>query len=220
MRFLGFLMLLLLGGCVSHFPAAEQKPGTKTWAPPKINYDLPDPKDGSAYRPGYMLTLFKDKRAYREGDILTVSLDEKTYSSKKANTQTSKNQDLSMGITGSSDGGSLSIDGKGKFGRGFNGGGSTMQQNQLTGSITVTVAKVLPNGVLVIRGEKWLRLSQGDEYLRLLGLVRTDDIDNDNTISSQRIADARIIYGGQGAIADSNAMGWAARYFNSPWFPL
>ena len=73
---------------------------------------------------------------------------------------------------------------------------------------------------MVIRGEKWLHLSQGDEYLRLLGLIRTDDIDNTNTISSQRIADARIIYGGQGVIADSNAMGWAAQYFNSPWFPL
>ncbi len=64
------------------------------------------------------------------------------------------------------------------------------------------------------------RLNQGDEYLRLLGLIRTDDIGNDNTISSQRIADARIIYGGQGAITDSNRMGWASRYFNSPWFPL
>ncbi|MGI2258617.1 flagellar basal body L-ring protein FlgH [Shewanella sp. GXUN23E] len=220
MRLVGLFLLLVLGGCASHIPAPEQKPGTPDWAPPAIDYTLPDAKDGSAFRAGYMLTLFKDKRAYREGDILTVNLEEKTYSSKRANTQTSKSQEMSMGIQGSSDGGSLAASGDGSLSRGFNGAGSTTQQNQLTGSITVTVAKVMPNGVLLIRGEKWLRLTQGDEYLRLLGLIRAEDIDNANTISSQRIADARIIYGGQGAIADSNAMGWAARYFNSPWFPL
>lgn len=220
MRLIGLFLLMILGGCASHLPEPEQKPGTQEWAPPSIDYTLPEAKDGSVYRPGYMLTLFKDKRAFREGDILTVNLEEKTYSSKRANTQTSKTQDMSMGIQGSSDGGSLAASGDGNISRGFNGAGSTTQQNQLTGSITVTVAKVMPNGVLLIRGEKWLRLTQGDEYLRLLGLIRAEDIDNDNTISSQRIADARIIYGGQGAIADSNAMGWAARYFNSPWFPL
>ncbi|MEL4420522.1 flagellar basal body L-ring protein FlgH [Shewanella algae] len=220
MRLLLALLMLSLSGCISHFPDAEQQPGNKEWAPPEVDYSLPEAKDGSLYRPGFMLTLFKDKRAFREGDILTVSLDEKTYSSKKANTQTNKSQDLNFGVKGGVDDSSFSANGEGQFGRGFNGSGATTQQNQLSGAITVTVAKVMPNGVLLIRGEKWLRLSQGDEYLRLIGLIRSDDIDNQNTISSQRIADARIIYGGQGAIADSNAMGWAARYFNSPWFPM
>ncbi|MBW3528416.1 flagellar basal body L-ring protein FlgH [Shewanella sp. NKUCC05_KAH] len=220
MRWLWFLWLALLSGCMSHIPDKETKPGTKEWAPPEIDYSLPDAKDGSLYRPGFMLTLFKDKRAFREGDILTVALDEKTYSSKKADTKTNKEQDMGMGLAGNIGDKTANADGKTSFSRGFNGAGSSTQQNQLSGSITVTVSKVLPNGTLLIRGEKWLRLNQGDEYLRLLGIIRADDIGNDNTISSQRIADARIIYGGQGAIADSNAMGWASRYFNSPWFPL
>lgn len=220
MRFILVFILLFLSGCTSHFPDSAKKPGTKKWAPPPINYELPAAEDGSLFHPGYMFTLFKDKRAYRTGDILTVSLDEKTYSSKQANTRTSKSNDAGLGITAALENSDLSVSGKAKINRGFNGTGSSTQQNQLSGSITVTVSKVLPNGVLVIRGEKWLHLSQGDEYLRLLGLIRTDDIDNTNTISSQRIADARIIYGGQGVIADSNAMGWAAQYFNSPWFPL
>ena len=220
MRHLWIGMLLLLSGCVSHFPEPETKPGQPEWAPPEIDYSLPEAKDGSAYRQGYMLTLFKDKRAFREGDILTVALDEKTYSSKRADTKANKEQDMSIGGQASTGSDSFSGSGSGAASRGFRGSGSSTQQNQLSGSITVTVAKVLPNGTLLIRGEKWLRLNQGDEYLRLLGLIRTDDIGNDNTISSQRIADARIIYGGQGAIADSNAMGWAARYFSSPWFPL
>ncbi len=216
----GIAMLVLLSGCVAHFPEPDTAPGKPEWAPPEIDYSLPDAKDGSVYRPGFMLTLFKDKRAFREGDILTVALDEKTYSSKRADTKTNKASGLSIDGQGTTGSNSVSGSGEANMGRSFNGTGSSTQQNQLSGSITVTVAKVLPNGALLIRGEKWLRLNQGDEYLRLLGLIRTDDIGNDNTISSQRIADARIIYGGQGAISDSNRMGWASRYFNSPWFPL
>ncbi|WP_299009422.1 flagellar basal body L-ring protein FlgH [uncultured Shewanella sp.] len=220
MRHLWIGVLLILSGCAAHFPEAETQPGLAEWAPPEIDYSLPEAKDGSLYRQGYMLTLFKDKRAFREGDILTVALDEKTFSSKKADTSTSKDQQMGFGLTSDIDGNAYSANADGSFGRAFDGSGSSTQQNQLSGSITVTVAKVLPNGALLIRGEKWLRLNQGDEYLRLIGLIRIDDIDTNNTISSQRIADARIIYGGQGAIADSNSMGWAARYFNSPWFPL
>ncbi|GIU14724.1 MULTISPECIES: flagellar basal body L-ring protein FlgH [unclassified Shewanella] len=213
-------LVLLLSGCISHIPELDTKPGKPEWAPPEIDYSLPDAKDGSVYRPGFMLTLFKDKRAFREGDILTVALDEKTYSSKSADTKTNKNTGLSLDGQGTTGSNSIAGSGEANLGSSFSGTGSSTQQNQLSGSITVTVAKVLPNGALLIRGEKWLRLNQGDEYLRLLGLIRTDDIGNDNTISSQRIADARIIYGGQGAITDSNRMGWASRYFNSPWFPL
>lgn len=219
MRWL-WLSVLLLSGCVAHFPEEEIRPDTEQWAPPKVDYSLPDAKDGSVFRPGYMLTLFKDKRAYREGDILTVSLNERTSSSKQAATNTSKKDGMVLGLTGNAGSQTVDTNGDLSLGRSFNGNGSSSQRNQLTGSITVTVTKVLPNGTLLIRGEKWLRLNQGDEYLRLLGLIRSDDIDNSNTISSQRIADARILYGGKGAIADSNAMGWAARYFNSPWFPL
>ncbi|WP_299809697.1 flagellar basal body L-ring protein FlgH [uncultured Shewanella sp.] len=216
----GIGLTLLLSGCVAHIPEPDTAPGKPEWAPPEIDYSLPQAENGSVYRPGFMLTLFKDKRAFREGDILTVALDEKTYSSKRADTKTNKVSGMSIDGQGSNGSSSISGSGEANMGRSFNGTGSSTQQNQLSGSITVTVAKVLPNGALLIRGEKWLRLNQGDEYLRLLGLIRADDIGNDNTISSQRIADARIIYGGQGAISDSNRMGWAARYFNSPWFPL
>lgn len=220
MRYLWMAFVLLLSGCAAHIPEADTAPGKPEWAPPEIDYSLPDATNGSLYRQGYMLTLFKDKRAFREGDILTVSLDEKTYSSKRADTKTNKESSMSGGAQGNAGSRSFAGGAGADAGRSFNGTGSSTQQNQLTGSITVTVAKVLPNGALLIRGEKWLRLNQGDEYLRLLGLIRSDDIGNDNTISSQRIADARIIYGGQGAISDSNRMGWASRYFNSPWFPL
>ncbi|WP_018405495.1 flagellar basal body L-ring protein FlgH [Marinobacter gelidimuriae] len=90
----------------------------------------------------------------------------------------------------------------------------------LAGSITVTVTEVLPNGVLRIRGEKWLSLTNGEEYIRLTGLVRPQDIKPDNTLASNRIADARIAYGGTGDFDQANQMGWMGRFFNSEWWPL
>ncbi len=211
---------LLLAGCASHFPERQTQPGGKEWSPPEVDYSLPEAKHGSAYRPGFLLTLFNDKRAFRQGDILTVSLNERTQASKSAGTRTSKDSALNLGAQITGDNTGFNGSGNVNSGKSFNGNGTSSQRNQLTGSITVTVAKVYPNGTLMIKGEKWLRLNQGDEFIRVWGLVRTDDISNDNTISSQRIADARIIYGGQGAVADSNAMGWASRFFNSPWFPM
>lgn len=218
-RVLAIFILLFVAGCASHVPP-QSSSGNDTWNVSESDYHLPDAVNGSLYRPGFSLALFQDKRAFRVGDILTVSLDEKTYSSKKANTQTDKESGLDLGLQSAANDWKINAAGKSKLKRGFNGSGSSTQQNQLTGSITVTVAKVLPNGILVIRGEKWLSLNQGDEYLRLKGLIRTDDIDNDNIISSQRIANAKIVYGGQGAVADSNSAGWLSRFFNSPWFPL
>lgn len=84
----------------------------------------------------------------------------------------------------------------------------------------MTVHQVLPNGTLLIKGEKALRLNQGDEYIRLVGLVRMDDINRANQVSSQNVANARISYAGRGVLSDSNSAGWLTRFFTSPLFPL
>ncbi|WP_197472748.1 flagellar basal body L-ring protein FlgH, partial [Oleiphilus sp. HI0123] len=102
--------------------------------------------------------------------------------------------------------------------RAFDGKASSDQSNSLSGSISVTVSEVLPNGILRIQGEKWLRLNQGDEYIRLTGLVRPQDIGTDNTIPSSKVADARIAYGGTGDFDDVNRQGWLSRFFNSEWW--
>ncbi|MBY5991976.1 flagellar basal body L-ring protein FlgH [Ferrimonas balearica] len=212
--------LLVLTGCGSTYLPPEETPNAPEYAPPALEFALPSPSHGSLYRKGYNLALYQDRRAYRVGDILTVDLEEKTQASKKADTRTSKDSSLqgsgSYGFGNSSGSGQAQLGG----GRDFSGNGSSSQQNQLSGAITVTVANVLPNGVLVIRGEKWLRLNQGDEYIRLVGLVRPEDVDQANRISSQRIADARISYGGRGTLADVNAPGWGMRFFNDPIFPF
>src|SRR5690606_12035380 len=100
--------------------------------------------------------------------------------------------------------------------RDFNGSARSSQQNTLRGSIAVTVHQVLPNGTLLIKGEKALRLNQGDEYIRLVGLVRVDDIDRSNQISSQNVANARISYAGRVVLNDSNSAGWLTSFFTRP----
>ncbi|WP_429020040.1 flagellar basal body L-ring protein FlgH [Aeromonas allosaccharophila] len=213
-------LVLLLGGCATYELQAPE-PGDEKWAPSRPPVAAAaQGEDGSLYRGNYMMTLFQDRRAYRVGDILTVVLEERTQSSKKANTSMSKNSSMNVptptigGKQYTDLGASLSAD------RDFDGGATSSQQNTLAGSITVTVAEVMPNGVLGIRGEKWIRLNQGDEYIRLGGMVRVEDIDQSNRISSQRIADARITYAGRGALADSNQMGWLGRFFSSAFAPF
>jgi flagellar L-ring protein precursor FlgH len=141
-----------------------------------------------------------------------------------------KNSDNKIGLTslfGSSlttnnpvGGNDLSLNAGYSADRSTKGDSKSGQSNSLTGSITVTVADVLPNGIIAVRGEKWLTLNTGDELVRIAGLVRADDIATDNTVSSTRVADARITYSGTGAFADASQPGWFDRFFLSPLFPF
>ncbi|EKO3628117.1 flagellar basal body L-ring protein FlgH [Vibrio metschnikovii] len=211
---------LLLIGCSNVQEFVPPSPNSDEYAPPKLDYSLPEAKSGSLYRHQYSMTLFQDRRAYRVGDILTVLLSESTESSKKAGTQFGKQSGVNFAVpmfgTSMVDELGVSIDGK----RNFDGRASSSQGNRLQGAITVTVHEVLPNGVLRISGEKWLRLNQGDEFIRLTGIIRVDDVSRNNQVSSKRIGDARITYSGRGDLANSNTSGWLTRFFNSPWVPF
>ncbi len=213
-------VFLMLSGCAGREEFKPVAPNPDKYAPPALDYSLPEAKNGSLYRHQYTMTLFQDRRAYRVGDILTVMLSEETSSKKNANTQFDKNSGVAFAAptigSGVFQDGAVNID----AGRNFDGSASSSQGNQLNGAITVTVHEVLPNGVLSISGEKWLRLNQGDEFIRLTGIVRVEDVDRNNYVSSQRIGDARITYAGRGALADSNAAGWLTQFFTSPWMPF
>ena len=102
----------------------------------------------------------------------------------------------------------------------FDGEGASTQSNRLEGDITVTVAQRLSNGNLLVRGQKWITINQGQEYVRIQGIVRPIDIDPDNSISSLKVADAMISYGAKGALADANTPGLLARFFNLPFMPF
>ena len=102
----------------------------------------------------------------------------------------------------------------------FTGDAQANQSNSLNGSISVTVVDVLANQNLVIRGEKWLTLNHGDEYIRLTGIIRPADISPANEIVSTKIANARIQYSGTGSFARSQEKGWLTKFFSSEWWPM
>lgn len=183
----------------------------------------PSPGDGGgsiyASRSGKGMRLFQDNKAGDVGDLLTIVLVESTTATTQANTAVTKKSGLDFAapsIGGAVVSGlSASVDG----GRDFAGTGNSAQSNKLAGQLTVRVIQDLGNGNLLVRGDKQLRLNQGDELVQVQGIVRRADIGNDNRITSDRVADARIVYGGRGTIARSNAMGWLGRFFNSALFP-
>ncbi|WP_177326866.1 flagellar basal body L-ring protein FlgH [Pseudomonas sp. ML96] len=211
-------VLALLGGCASFNEMLPDEDST-AYQPPELDYSLPPTTGGGLYRTGYG-SLTQDQRALRIGDILTVVLEEQTQSSKSAGTSFGKSGSISVPMPTilNKDYDQLTTSAEAE--RDFDGSAESSQQNSLRGSIAVTVHRVLPNGTLVVKGEKALRLNQGEEFIRLTGLVRVDDINRFNQISSQNVANARISYAGRGVLNDSNSAGWLTRFFTSPIFPL
>lgn len=217
-----------LNGCATG-PAPRDPRFAPVYPPPQANSTRVGMNVGAIYQSGGAIMLFNDSRAYRVGDTLTVILTETTNASKSANTTTDKSNstvinnptlfgreveayapkglplaagNLNLGFNLSSD-------------NNFSGKGASQQSNKLSGSITVMVSEVLSNGNLMVRGEKWLALNQGEEYVRLSGIVRPVDILADNTILSTKVGDARIEYGGTGSVSDSNTLGWLSPVTNS-----
>ncbi len=184
----------------------------------------PEP-NGSIFQAGRSVRLFEDSKAFRIGDILSVTLQESTNASKSAATSTTKDDEIDVSATAVL-GGAVTANGNALLnnsidaGRSFDGSGDSSQSNSLDGEIAVTVADILPNGNLVIRGEKIIGLNQGSEFIRLAGIVRPQDVSSSNMIMSTKIANARIFYGGGGVIGEANARGWLTRFFDSPAFPL
>ncbi|HEX2584658.1 MAG TPA: flagellar basal body L-ring protein FlgH [Steroidobacteraceae bacterium] len=183
------------------------------------------PVTGGIYQANRDVALFENPIAGRIGDILTIHLVESTTASKKSSTNTKKATNASIGVSNIF-GRAPTIHGTNPLSAGmddssgFTGEGNSAQSNTLAGDITVTVAKRYSNGNLLIRGQKWLQLNQGQEYVRIQGMVRQADIQPDNTIVSTKVANATISYGGQGALADANAKGWLSRFFDSPLTPF
>lgn len=211
---------LALGGCTT---VMTPGPGEDAnYAPVTTEAEQPAAAaaSGSIYntsaagRGGRPLTLFEDERARRVGDVLTVLLREETSGEKSSNTTTERDASAELSVT--TPVGDESVEST----TDFEGESEADQSNRLNGSITVQVAEVLSSGNLVVRGEKWLTINHGREYLRLRGIVRPEDIEPDNTVLSTAVANARIAYGGQGALADNNRAGWLTRFFQGPLWPF
>ena len=209
-----------VASCNSTPPQAEDPRGRVAPAP----YAATARTDGAIYGANQGLVLFEDDKARYVGDLLTIELQESTSASKTAKTSATKNQETQVDppivfgrpVTVN---GTPVLETNLSASRDFSGEGDSSQSNRLVGNITVTVVERLPNGNLVVYGEKRLTLNQGDETIRISGIVRPADISTRNVVPSYKLADANISYNGRGFVAASNQMGWLARFFNSGWAP-
>ncbi|MFO7189960.1 MAG: flagellar basal body L-ring protein FlgH [Pseudomonadota bacterium] len=215
MRRIALLCVALLGGCSVIHPHVEVL--EPTTARPEVPQQPPVPT-GSIYQAGTYRPLFEDRRARHVGDILVIQLNEKLNASKNAASSVDKSGSVSMAVPivrhlpgKSFQGAELDA----RSANEFEGKGSTQSSNLFTGTIAVTVVEVLPNGNLVVSGEKQIGISKNTETLRFSGVVNPSSIVPPNTVSSTQVADARIDYRGSGYIDEAQVMGWLSRFFLS-----
>lgn len=205
---------LSVGACTTVPPTNVHQPMTARPVPRQENQAA----TGSIFQAGVSRTLFEDRRARYVGDTMTISISETTSASTKSNTKASRDTSISAsaptirGLPGKTfQGIGLSAEGANSL----DGKGEAAANNVFTGTITVTVIEVLPNGNLLVSGEKQVSIGAGTEYIRLSGIVNPYFINAANTISSSQVADARIEYKESGVISEAQVMGWLARFFLS-----
>lgn len=214
MKRLALIPLLLTAACSTVPPTNVHQPMTARPAP---RYEA-NAANGAIYQAGYGRSLFEDRRARYVGDTMTIKISENTTASKKSNNKldrTSSNNASVSAMTG--------LPGKSALGLGlttatdnqFEGKGEAGSSNVFTGNITVTVIDVLPNGNLLVSGEKQLSVGYEQEYVRVSGVVNPSFVDASNTIDSAKVADARIEYKSNGQLSDGMVMGWLGRFFLS-----
>lgn len=213
---LAFAAALFLGGCaqIPREPLVHQPMTARTDSQVRPTA----PVNGAIYRTGFgAQALFEDRRPRYVGDILTILVSENVNASKNSAANASRDGSASTelglipkvfeGLISSSQNASAS--GKNIL----NAKGGANAANTFNGVITVTVVEVLPNGNLLVSGEKQMLINQGTEYIRFSGVVNPRTVSSSNTVPSTQVADARIEYSAKGYIDEAQTMGWLQRIF-------
>ncbi|MDA8162123.1 MAG: flagellar basal body L-ring protein FlgH [Desulfobacteraceae bacterium] len=204
------------------FGCAAATPHNPPQLAPSSLYNIsappPPPHEGSLFSPGREGSLYSDFRARNVGDVVTILIAENLKATNTANTQTQRKSSTNVGLTGilanifsknstatpaNAIGGATTDN--------FNGQGNTSRNASFTGTISARVVQVLPDGSLLIEGSREIKINNETQYLILSGVVRPKDLASDNTVSSTRIADARIEYTGGGVLAEKQSQGWLSR---------
>lgn len=211
------VVFLVLTGCAAMNPKVDVVEPAAV-KPHPVAVPVPATR-GAIYQQAAYRPLFEDRRARHVGDILTVQIVEKLSASQKASTTTDRTGSVTAGITAlpfvsaNSLGERASV--KGSSSNSFEGKGQTANDNTFSGTITVTVVDVLPNGNLLVSGEKQVGINQNMDVLRFSGVVDPATITSGNVVASTQIADARIAFKGKGGIDEAQTIGWLARFFLS-----
>lgn len=205
----------LLAGCSTLNAPPKVDVAEPTHALP-VAQPAPMVNNGAIFQAAQYRPLFEDHRARLVGDTLTVQIVEKVSATQKSTSSIDKSGELSAGIT------ALPLFKSNSFARAnaagsssntFSGKGSTENSNDFSGTITATVTGVLPNGHLLIAGEKQIGVNSNVDVLRFSGQVDPRAIQPGNSVASAQIANVRIEHRGRGAQAEANGIGWLSRFF-------
>ncbi|HEX6733250.1 MAG TPA: flagellar basal body L-ring protein FlgH [Azonexus sp.] len=212
MKRLALLALVVSAGCTTVPPTNVHQPMSARPAP---RLEAPG-ANGAIWQAGYSRPLFEDRRARYVGDTMTIKIVENTNATAKSNRKVDKVGSITAAV-----GALAGLPGKSLLGlnldadsnNSFSGKGEAANNNAFTGNISVTVIDVLPNGNLMVSGEKQLAIGNEQEFVRISGVVNPSFVDAFNTIQSSNVADARIEYKSSGQISEGQVMGWMARFF-------
>lgn len=212
-------LALALSACMG---SGERPAGFTAPPPPMAPSAAVAPLPGSASNRGAIFRagqgyspLHVGTRARNLGDMVTIVLVENTRTTKSTSSQTQRDGSFALTPPTSGPLGFLNPNALNAGGQGsFSGQGNAAQQSQLNGTVAVTIAAIYPNGTAEVVGEKQMSLSQGDEWIQFAGRIRLIDIDAENRLSSAQVANARIIYEGNGSVQRASRPGWLSRFFS------
>lgn len=176
--------------------------------------------NGAIFHPTSFRGLFEDRRPRLVGDLLTIQIQEKTSARSSSNSSVDRSASVEATISrlpfvSASSSLIPKLGAAGTSSNTFEGKGETGADNAFSGTIAVTVVEVLPNGNLVVAGEKQVGINQNVEVLRFSGVVDPMQVLPGNLVSSTRVADARLEVRGRGDIDSAQTVGWLARFFLS-----
>jgi flagellar L-ring protein precursor FlgH len=208
------VLVIMLSGCAQH-NADRVSIDFEPMYPQEMPLVETNNRSGTIFNATKGNLFSMESRAQMVGDIITVQFAESFQATKSQNAATAKSNDSSISLPTALGTPELSTKLGSSLANTFSGSGSSAQSNSLNGQVSVHVVRVFQNGNLEILGQKKLTLNNGDEYIRVHGIVRPKDINEKNIVSSDRIANANIQYIGAGDIAASGKKGWYSKILDT-----
>ena len=208
------VLVIMLSGCAQH-NADRVSIDFEPMYPQEMPLVETNNRSGTIFNASQGNLFSMESRAQMVGDIITVQFAESFQATKSQNAATAKSNDSSISLPTALGTPELSTKLGSSLANTFSGSGSSAQSNSLNGQVSVHVVRVFQNGNLEILGQKKLTLNNGDEYIRVHGIVRPKDINEKNIVSSDRIANANIQYIGAGDIAASGKKGWYGKILDT-----
>ena len=208
------VLVIMLSGCAQH-NADRVSIDFEPMYPQEMPLVETNNRSGTIFNATRGNLFSMESRAQMVGDIITVQFAESFQATKSQNAATAKSNDNSISLPTALGTPEVSTKLGSSLANTFSGSGSSAQSNSLNGQVSVHVVRVFQNGNLEILGQKKLTLNNGDEYIRVHGIVRPKDINEKNIVSSDRIANANIQYIGAGDIAETGKKGWYSKILDT-----